>query len=39
VDPVSEKPTTVEAELEIINPLASALPPLAPVIVSPVRLN
>ena len=39
VEPVRENPITVEAEVEIINPLASAFPPLAPVMVRPVKLN
>ena len=37
--PVNEKPRTVLELVDIVNPLASELPPDAPVIVAPSKLN
>ena len=39
VAPVNEKPITVVPEVVTLNPLLAALPPDAPVIFIPVKLN
>ena len=39
IEPVSEKPTTVLVLFEIVNPASAALPPLTPLMVTPMMPN